>query len=424
MRWQTAWPLLVKLPPVIAARIRSRPPITVSVLVLTASLSWLALVAMTLGPLPLFDLNAAMHGGLDWVRGVDPYIKALNDPGTLVTSGSGFVYPPSTLPVFALMAYVGDVAVKAWQVAGLVALGWLVCDASIPRSARRLAALAIVAAFFYPAVTNLVIGQPGLITMGAAWLSICLLDRRSDRIAGAALAVASFAKLFPLLELLLFAFRRRIRGVIAAIAVMSVFVLLPMPFTESLWPEYITGVLLQKGAVANAFPTSQSIVALCSRLMTNNPFEASLVNAAGVAHIVGGLVSVLVFGAVAFYARRYAQSNFRLAAAMMLAVLPLTLPHSWQHYHVLALPLLLLLINDAMLRRDWPLGIVALVAFILMSIVPALMDRNLWSVSLWPVPLQAIYVNSTVLGTCLLLAAAIFRLSPKTGLEAAQPIAA
>ena len=392
-------------------QISCRPPIAVSILLLTAALTWLALIALALGPLPLFDLKAALQGGLDWERGLDPYLTALNDPGSLVTTGSGFVYPPYTLPLFAIMASVGDLAVKAWQIAGLVSLGWLVWDLSAPRSAARVAVLATLAAFFYPAITNLIIGQPGLMTIGAAWLAIRLLTRGSDRAAGAALALASFAKLFPLIGLCLFAFARRWFGIMAAIALMAAAALLTLPMTLSLWPQYVTGVLLQKAAIANAFPTSQSLVAVATRLLTNNPFEASFLNAPGLAHLTGTLLSLLAFSIVAFFAWRTADTDFGLAGAMLLAVLPLALPHSWQHYHVLALPLLLLVANQALLRGDWSLGAIAILGLGLMSIVPALMDHNVWSIASWPPLLQALCMNSTVLGTTLVLATSIVRMN-------------
>jgi Glycosyltransferase family 87 len=375
-----------------------------SALVLTAGICWLALLHFALQPLPLDDLHAPVMAAADWMRGSDPYRLAIADPTTGALSGSGFVYPPYTLPLFALMSLMGfSLAAFGWQLIQVVALAGLVWELSAPRTVRRVASLSIMAVLFYPIVSNLVLGQAGLLTITLLWLASSMLRRGQDRVAGMLVAAGSWLKLFPLALVVIFVMRHRWQ----AVAVSAMGLLLPLvvtlPWVATRWPEYITQVLFSKITSGTTFPDDQSVFGAINRSLTANPFQPRIADLPVLAHTLGAVVAVSALSVVLITAWRLRQSDVPLAYALVLAALPLTLPYSWQHYYVLALPLLWLVTSRAIAQRRLWLILGAAVAFTTLSIAAATIDLYYWEVQTWPVALKVIDLNSSVIGAILLL---------------------
>ena len=383
---------------------RNRPPLGASALVLTATICWVALIHFALQPLPLDDLQAPLRAATDWMRGMDPYGIAIADPTTGTLSGSGFVYPPYTLPLFAAMSMMGfSLAAIVWQLIQLSALACLVWDLSAPRTVRRIASLSIMAVVFYPVISNLVLGQAGLLTIAALWLANSMLQRGRERLSGLLVAASSWLKLFPFAMVVIFVMRRRWR----AVAMSAITVVLPvavtMPWVATRWPEYITRVLFSKITSGTTFPDDQSIFGAINRTLTANPYQRQVADLPVLASTLGAVAAAGVITVVLIWAWRLRRSDVSLAYAIVLTALPLTLPYSWQHYYVLALPLMWLVTSRAIEQRRFWILLSAAIAFACLSLAAATIDHYYWNVQSWPAPLEAIVLNSSVLGATLLL---------------------
>ena len=380
------------------------PPLGTSALVLTAGICWVALVHFALQPLPLDDLQAPVRAAADWMHGADPYRAALADPTNGVLSGSGFVYPPYTLPLFAVMSVIGfSAAATVWQLVQVAALAWLVWDLSTPRTARRVASLSIMAILFYPVITNLVLGQGGLVTMATLWLANTMLRRGRQRVAGSLVAAGSALKLFPLAVVFIFVVGRRWLAVAGSATSLLLAAAVTLPWVANLWPEYIQRVLYSKVMSSTTFPDDQSIFGAVNRTLTANPYQHRLGDLPVLAHTLGAVAALGVLAVVFTMAWRLRRSDDSLAYALVLAVLPLTLPYSWQHYYVLALPLMWLVASRAIEQRRLWLMLGATLAFVSLSIAAATIDHPYWNVQDWPSGLEAIYLNGSVIGAIVLI---------------------
>src|SRR5207253_1715333 len=118
----------------------------------------------------LLDLYAHLDGALDWQRGLDPYHVYLSHrPGEI---GGGYVFPPFTLPLALALAHIPrQAAASLWTLAGVAALAWLLWDLAKPRTPTRLAAVTLLAVFFYPLLTNFALGQVGIVALLGAWIA-------------------------------------------------------------------------------------------------------------------------------------------------------------------------------------------------------------------------------------------------------------
>jgi len=155
---------------------RRRPELLTSALVEVAIICAVGLVLFALEPRPLWDLKVAVEGASAWLHGQDPYAAAVLHASGGAEPGSGFVYPPYTLPLFAVLLALGPLAHVLWQLAQLGGLAWLIWSLALPRGPRRLAILTIGVVTFYPTITNLVLGQSGLLMVAALWAAVWLLE--------------------------------------------------------------------------------------------------------------------------------------------------------------------------------------------------------------------------------------------------------
>ena len=395
------------------------PPLGTSALVLTAGICWVAFLQFALLPLPLDDLHAPVRAAADWMQGADPYRVALADPTNGTLSGSGFVYPPYTLPLFAMMSVIGfSVAAAAWQLIQVAALGWLVWDLSTPRTARRVASLSIMAVLFYPVITNLVLGQGGLVMLATLWLANTMLRRGRQRFAGILIAAGSALKLFPIALVFMFVVRRRWLAVAASAISLLLAAAVTLPWVANLWPEYINRVLYSKVTSSTTFPDDQSIFGAVNRTLTANPYQHRLADLPVLAHTLGPAAALGALAVVFTMAWRLRRSDDSLARALVLAVLPMTLPYSWQHYYVLALPLIWLVASRAIEQRRLWVMLGATLAFVSLSLVAATIDHPYWHVQDWPAGLEAIYLNGSVIGAIVLILSGIRLATAKSRVQA------
>jgi hypothetical protein len=169
-----------------------------------------------------------------------------------------------------------------------------------------------------------------------------------------------------------------------------------MPWVGSLWPEYLASVFFAKASSPTSYGDAQSIVSAAVRIFPQQPVAAHL---GGLLLAGGTLAAVLVMAALAD------RRNAGLGWAMVLAALPLTMPYAWQHYYVLALPLLWIIASSGYATRDPWLTASAAFAFGCLSMLAFTIDY-------WFVPIagalggaQWLYANSSVIGDAVLLLA-------------------
>jgi hypothetical protein len=373
-----------------------RPGLRTSALVVVAIICGIGLVRFMFQPLPLWDLRAHLDGALAWLHGRDPYLIAIQHPSAGSDPGSGYVYPPYTLPLFAGLLALGPLTIVVWQLVQLGAIAWLIWSVARPRSPRRLAMLTILVVGFYPTITNVVLGQAGLLMVAALWTAIWVLERRRANMAAMLVVLGAFLKVFPFLLIVGLLWRRRWLACAAALGTVLVIVVGTMPWVGSLWPEYLASVFFAKASSPTSYGDAQSIVSAAVRIFPQQPVAAHL---GGLLLAGATLVGVLVIAALAD------RRNPRLGWAMLLAALPLTMPYAWQHYYVLALPLLWVIASSGYALRDPWLTASAAFAFGCLSLLA-------FTVDYWFVPIASVlgdagwlYANSSVIGDAVLLLA-------------------
>lgn len=373
------------------------------VLVFAAALATGYLIWTAFGPLPLLDLRAHLEGGQAWLNGQDPYRTALSDRTDAAHAGSGFVYPPYTVPFFALLDRLGERAASMlWQACQLLALAVAVWLLATPRSWRRVSLLTIMVVCFYPVLSNLALGQAGLVSLALLLAAWTLLDT-SPTLAGTLMGAAGVLKLFPLGLTACAAIRRRWCSVATAAGVVAACVAVTWPWTANLWPEYLSGVLLGKAQVVTTSPGNQSLAAAVYRSLTDNPFQRPLFNSPAAAHVLAVAIPGALLVGLAIVLRRVRLQPRGLDLAISLAALPLLLPYAWQHYYVLAIPLLWMVSCAAVSWRDGWLAISATLAFICLSLVAGSVDHGYFAVANALPAIHGVYANASVIGDLVLV---------------------
>jgi hypothetical protein len=360
--------------------------------------------------LPLLDLYAHLDGARDWYRGLDPYNLYLSHkPGEI---GGGYVFPPYTLPFFLTLDSIPrPMAASLWTAAGVGALSWLIWDISWPQTYVRLAAATVLATSFSPLLANFGLGQVGIFVLSGAWVAFRLASRGSEARAGLGLALASAFKLFPLLAGATLLMRGRWRSLFFAFAVLTGAVVITWPLVGSLWYEYITGVLVGHVGSTSPSPGNQSIAAALVRTLTVNAYERPLVVFPTLAAIMSVALPLGVFTGVLVAARH--RPHDRLQDALLLACLPLVVPNAWQHYYVLSLPLLWLVLSNAVSARDWKLLALGLIALTALSWIPSTIDLWYFRVANEAPSWNALYANSSVIGGLMLVLTGAYILNRK-----------
>jgi hypothetical protein len=174
-----------------------------------------------------------------WVTGQAIYpAEQLGGPYYLFTmSGSGYAYPPASVPLMTPFApAVGGLVLWELLIVGLYLSGlWAVVSLGFPR--RRLEAFGVVllaTAFYFPAMQGFVAGNVNMATAGLiawAWAGL----PRPGIVAG----VFGILKVFPAGVAVLYG----ARAVVVALTTMVVIVLVTLPFVGlSSWSDFATAL--------------------------------------------------------------------------------------------------------------------------------------------------------------------------------------
>lgn len=370
--------------------------------ILVAVLSVLPFIRYLLNPLPLLDLYAHIDGAHDWQHGLDPYrIYLSHKPGEI---GGGYVFPPFTLPFFLAVGYLPrPIAAGLWTIAGLAALAWLVWDLAAPRTSLRLAALTVLAVWYSPLLANFALGQVGVFVLAGVWAAGRLASKAGERRAGIALGLASLFKLFPLISGASMLVRGRWRTLAWSFLVVVAAVVATWPLVGNLWPEYVQGVLIGHVGSTSTSPGNQSIAAALTRSLTANSYQRPLVDWPALAGALSLILPLVLFALVLWRIQR--QSNDRVQDALVLACLPLVIPNAWQHYYVLALPLLWFVLSAGVEHRNpWLLGAGA-IALVTLSWLASTIDEWYFRVAHIAPVWHGLYANASVLGGLVLVLA-------------------
>jgi len=383
----------------------ANPGFVTAILVVVACLSAAALVAYALVPPPLLDFETHLRGGARWLKGQDPYYSVPPGSERFAPVSVGFAYPPYVLPLFAALSRLGfNWASGLWLAAGFCALGWWIWEFARPRTMRRLACLVILAVSFYPTIANVGLGQVGLFTLAGTWAALRL---SRQPIAGLSLAAGSVFKLFPLAVGIVLAVYGRWRVALIAATALAGSIAATWPWVNGLWPEYSKDILLHKAMVVATSPANQSLTAAIHRTFTVNPYQYQLVVAPGLARALSLLVALALALLAVVVAWALKSCDAGLGYAMTLATLPLALTNAWQHYYILALPLLWMVAAEGVRRRDVWLLIGAVLTEGAVSIAAATVDHWYFLIAHAAPSVHGIYANASALGGVVLLLAGL-----------------
>lgn len=376
-------------------RTLASPAFSTTVLVLVATICCLALLLDSIS-LSLVDFGAYYQGGSDWLHGIDPYTTFLHKHLD-VPAGfrGGYIYPPYTLPLFSALALLGYTwAARLWVLLEIAALGAIITMLGGVSRPRQVAACTIVVLIFLPTANSFAFGQIGVMVLAAVLAAFELVRLGRSNAAGLALGLAAAVKFFPLVAVVPYIVRGRLRPAFVAGATVAGLTLVSWAWTRELWPEYLNGIVLGKSAPSLS-AGNQSLAAAVARLMPGSAL-ASLFEVALPLALIVSVVAVL------WLTRR---CNARLSFALVLATLPLIVPNGLQHYYIFTVPLLWILLAGKRYRRSR----LALPAFVfgelMLSVIPS--TGYLWGPAqsgLSPV-LYAALVNSSAIGGLLLVGA-------------------
>ena len=160
---------------------------------------------------PNYDFFQYYAGGHNWNLGLDPYTNHPGVPGAIVYPRfdtpqiSGYIYPPTFLPVYgALARYSYDDARRAWLAITLSAFALLVAVALWVTPGRRLEVLGVTVLLTmasYPFIYHVHNGQADLVASAFAISGFLLYPRWRGWPSAALLALAIATKVTPVLLL-------------------------------------------------------------------------------------------------------------------------------------------------------------------------------------------------------------------------------
>ena len=160
---------------------------------------------------PNYDFFQYYAGGHNWNMGLDPYLNHPNVPGAIehprfdTHQISGFIYPPTLLPVYGALAhYSYNDARRAWLAITLSAFALLVAVAVWVTPGRRLEVLGVsllLTVASYPFIYHVHNGQADLLSAALAVSGFLLYPRWRGWPSAALLAIAIATKVTPVLLL-------------------------------------------------------------------------------------------------------------------------------------------------------------------------------------------------------------------------------
>ncbi|WP_179118246.1 glycosyltransferase 87 family protein [Saccharothrix sp. ALI-22-I] len=314
------------------------------------------------GDIGLLDLRVYRTGGEAWLEGVRLYSDAFPKP--LDGPPFPFTYPPLAAALFSLLALVPwSAAVLIWTGVGLALLtGVCLVTAEHAYGRTRRAVLvglgvALGSLLLEPVTATLDFGQINLVLLGLVALD-CLLPKTVWP-RGLLIGLAAAIKLTPMVFVLFFLPRKRIKPVVTAVASFVGFSLVGFAVAPTDSKQYWFDALLDPGRVGGLdYVANQSLRGLVNRWGLTGTTESAVWALLCLATVA------LVWVAVA------RAGDDEVAALMAVAVGGLLVsPVSWTHHWVWVVPGIVYL-----LHRHWQWG--AALAFLF------------WLAPMWYVPYE------------------------------------
>lgn len=232
---------------------------------------------------------------------------------------------------------------------------------------------------FLPIATNLNHGQVNLIALLLVCLSwLALRERRRPALVGLPLGVAMLLKTYPVLFLALLVFKRQFRALGWALgAVLAATAVAYGTLPGAAWSDWFTHVLptggygaLPYGLFSPATPHNQSINGFALRLFSSNEFTPTVHPAPEVARLFAYALSGLVAGTTLLlnFLARHRRDLLDLEFSLLLLMMFLVGPLSWDHHVVFALPaVVIVMLHLWWLGRVTLLGAIALPSAFLLA---------------------------------------------------------
>ncbi|NUT53923.1 MAG: DUF2029 domain-containing protein, partial [Saccharothrix sp.] len=296
------------------------------------------------GDIGLLDLRVYRTGGRAWLEGVRLYSAAFPEP--LDGPPFPFTYPPLAAVLFSPLALVPwSAAVLIWTGVGLALLTGVCLVTAQHAYGRTRRALflgfgvALGSLLLEPVTATLDFGQINLVLLGLAALD-CLLPK-TPWPRGLLIGLAAAIKLTPLVFVLFFLPRKRIRPVVTAVASFAGFSLVGFAAAPTDSKQYWFEALLDPGRVGGLdYVANQSLRGLVNRWGLTGAAESAVWALLCLATVA------LVWVAVARAGDDEVAALLAVAAGGLLVS-----PVSWTHHWVWVVPGLVYLAH-----RSWRWG--------------------------------------------------------------------
>ena len=367
----------------------SRRTVCLLLLLVAAALAanfWVGILRNTFNDLssavgvPQHDFYQYYAGGHNWNLGLDPYLNYPDDPRVIhqprphYPQISGYIYPPSVLPVMGLLArFDYDAARTAWLALDVGFFALLVLTAVLVSRGRRLELLTacvlltmVSFAFFY----HVHEGQIDMIVAALSVAGFLLYPRWKGWPSATLLALAVAIKVSPVLLVLVMAvYFRDWRFLLKTLACGLVVFAASLAVVDfSLYREYVVKIL-PTIAGSDSSPFNQTPLRFWWRYPTAVKIGSALGYAALVflAWVAGRNTRRLT------EAERRVDRGTERNAVLLLAVLLMLLfsPLAWQMAYVwVIVPLALVLVAPPPQGREWVL--------VVMGVAAALLSMRMW----------------------------------------------
>jgi len=372
-----------------AAAWPTRRTVCILLLFVAAALAfnfWISILASSYNDLssgigvPQHDFYQYYAGGHNWRLGLDPYLnhpgdnRALQHPRHDDPTISGFIYPPTVLPLMGLLARAGyDTARAAWLALDVSCFALLVLCAVLVSRGRRLEVLTacvlltmVSFGFFY----HVHEGQIDMIVAALSISAFLLYPRGKGWPSAALLAVAVSIKVSPVLLVLVVAlYFRDWRFLVKTLVCGLAAVALSLAWVDvSLYREHVVRIL---PAIAGSDPSPYNQTPL--RFWSHHPAVVKAGTALGYAALL--FLSWLAGrnGRRLPPAERRVDRETERLAVLLLAVLFMLLfsPLAWQMAYVwVIVPLALLLVAPAPAGRQ--------AVLLALGVAAALLSLRMW----------------------------------------------
>jgi hypothetical protein len=329
---------------------------------------------------PQHDFYQYYAGGHNWNLGLDPYLNHPDDPRVIdqprmnYPKISGYIYPPTVLPLLGQFARHGyDWARTAWLALDVVVFSLMVLVAVVVSRGRRLEVLTasvlltmVSFAFFY----HVHEGQIDMLVAGLSISAFLLYPRWGGWPSAALLAVAVATKVTPiLLVAVMVVYFRDWRFILKTLACGAVLFAVSLAFVDfSLYREYVVKIL-PTIAGSDSSPFNQTPL----RFWWRYPMAIKIGSALGYAALI------FIAWAAGRNTRRLPEAERRVdvrterSAILLLTVLLMLLfsPLAWQMAYVwVIVPLALVLVAPPPRGKEWVL--------LGLGIAAALLSMRVW----------------------------------------------